>query len=68
MNPSKSLKVLKKRLEKALEDMEVLEDVSWDYISFLKMERQLNDALGHNGDMCWNDMVEEVEKLRLLND
>ena len=67
MNPETTLKAIHTSSDYISELVEKLEDETWDYLSFLEMEKALNDALGHNGDVCWNDMIAEVKILSLAS-
>lgn len=64
MDPITKMKALKSKMQDCLERIEELEDTDFGGLSFLDCERQLNDALGHHGDVSWRDMIREVETLK----
>ena len=55
-----TIETLKYKLKECCDLADELEEISFDGLSFSDCERELNDALGHNKDVSWNDMIKEV--------
>lgn len=59
------IKALRHDLDSFVETLEELVEYDFgDYVEYLEMEGELNDALGHKGGVCWHDMIKEVALLK----
>ena len=65
MDAITQMKALTNGLKKCIELAEELEDTKFSDLSFRACEKDLNDALGLHGNKSWNDMIKEVETLRM---